>query len=186
MEAALRFADRVVGEQAPDVLKIYIKNFLLAAVLADTTAHVSNPPPSEGSGVSLEETKKPSRIRITWKKIITAGTTALPVATNVTTAPEIVVVTSAPAIVSPRPVPKRRKLLPSLSTFQATKAAQALHADSIAEGQGGSGYSMPLTSGDIVSSAAGGQSVSLADLYHRQVQLLVLRCHRRCLLHPLL
>ncbi|MFS7943744.1 hypothetical protein Hanom_Chr06g00503821 [Helianthus anomalus] len=54
--------------------------------------------------------------------------------------------------------------MPSLSTFQATKAAQALHADSLAEGQDGSGSSMPLTSGEIVYSAAGGQSVSLADL----------------------
>ncbi|MFS7943740.1 hypothetical protein Hanom_Chr06g00503771 [Helianthus anomalus] len=150
----------MVGEQEADVLKIHIENYLFPAVPADATAHVSNPPPSGGSGVSLEETKKTSQIRITRKKIITAGETASPVAANVSTvstALEIVVVTSAHTIVSPFPVPKRRKLMPSLSTFQATKAARALHAD-------GSGSSMPLTSSEIVYSAAGGQSISLADL----------------------
>ncbi|KAJ0520241.1 hypothetical protein HanIR_Chr10g0457211 [Helianthus annuus] len=163
--AALRSADRVVGEQEPDVLKIHIEQFLLPTVPTDATAQVSNPPPpSGGNGVSLEETKKPSRIRITEKKIITAGEIASPVAANVSTAPEIVVVTSAPIMVSPRPAPKKRRITPSLSTFQATKAAQALHADYLAESQGGSGSFMPLTSGEIFSSATGGQSVSLADL----------------------
>ncbi|KAM0050529.1 hypothetical protein Hdeb2414_s0008g00298591 [Helianthus debilis subsp. tardiflorus] len=153
---ALRSADHAVGEQEPDVLQIHIEQFLLPAIPADVIAQVSNPPPSGGSGVYLEETKKPSRIRITGKKIITAGVTASPVSANVSTAPEVVFVTSAPAMVSPRPTPKRHRITRSLSTFQATKAAQALHADSLAGSQGGSGSSMPLTSGEIVSSAAGG------------------------------
>ncbi|MFS7960188.1 hypothetical protein Hanom_Chr08g00700251 [Helianthus anomalus] len=79
-------------------------------------------------------------------------------------APESVVVTSAPNVVSPRPVPKRRKIMPSLSTFQANKGAQPLHADSLSEAQVESGSSMPLTSEEIVTSSAGGQSVPLADL----------------------
>ncbi|MFS7929956.1 hypothetical protein Hanom_Chr04g00338481 [Helianthus anomalus] len=54
--------------------------------------------------------------------------------------------------------------MPSLSTFQATKATQLLHADSLAEAEVESGSSMPLTSGNIVTSAAGGQSIPLADL----------------------
>ncbi|KAJ0681998.1 hypothetical protein HanPI659440_Chr16g0642411 [Helianthus annuus] len=66
-------ADRAVGEQEPDVLKIQLHQFLLPAVQADLTAFVSQPPPSGGSDASLEGTKKPSRIRITGKKIITAG-----------------------------------------------------------------------------------------------------------------
>ncbi|MFS8021916.1 hypothetical protein Hanom_Chr16g01433131 [Helianthus anomalus] len=68
-------------------------------------------------------------------------------------------------MVSPRPAPKRRRVTPYLSTFQATKAAQRYTlVNSFAEGQGGSRSSMPLTSGEIVSSAAGGQSDSLANL----------------------
>ncbi|MFS8021915.1 hypothetical protein Hanom_Chr16g01433121 [Helianthus anomalus] len=74
---ALRSADRAVGEQESDVLNIHIDQFLLPVVPADATAYVSDPPPNGGSGVSLEEVKKPSRVRITRKKIITAvGSTA--------------------------------------------------------------------------------------------------------------
>ncbi|KAJ0467634.1 hypothetical protein HanIR_Chr14g0687481 [Helianthus annuus] len=160
--AALRSADRVVGEQEPNVLKIHIEQFLPPAVPAGSTAQVSNPPPS--GGVSVEETRKPSRIRISGKNIATAGMTASPVTASVSTTPEDVAVTSAPALVSLRPAPKRRRIMPPLSTFQATKAAQALHVGSLAEAQVESGSSMPLTSGEIVPSAAGGQSVTLADL----------------------
>ncbi|MFS7944150.1 hypothetical protein Hanom_Chr06g00508691 [Helianthus anomalus] len=95
-------------------------------------------------------------------------TTVSPVATSVSITPEDTVDTSAPAIVSPG-APKRLRMMPSLSTFQATKAAQLLHADSLAEAQVESGSSMPLTSREIVVSAAGGQSVSLADMISRQV-----------------
>ncbi|MFS8034113.1 hypothetical protein Hanom_Chr17g01577401 [Helianthus anomalus] len=132
--AALRFADRVVGEQEADV------------------------------GVSLEETKKPSRIRVTVKKVDTAGTTASPVATSVSTTSGDVVATSAPAMVSLRPVPKSRKIMPSFSTFQA---------DSLAEAQVESGSSIPLTYGEIVSSAASGQSVPLADLISQASAVLI-------------
>ncbi|KAJ0796050.1 hypothetical protein HanPI659440_Chr04g0157681 [Helianthus annuus] len=161
---ALRSTDRVVGEQEADVLKIHLEQFLLLAVPTDATAQVSNPPPSGGSGGYLEETKKPTRIKVTVKKADTVGTTTSLVAASVSTTAEDVAVTSAPAMVSPRPVLKRQKIMLYLSTFQATKAAQALHAGSCTEAQAGSGSSMPLTSRDIVSSAAGGQSVPLADL----------------------
>ncbi|MFS7904558.1 hypothetical protein Hanom_Chr01g00037511 [Helianthus anomalus] len=39
--AALMFADRAVGEQESDVLKIHIDQFLLPVVPADLTAYVS-------------------------------------------------------------------------------------------------------------------------------------------------
>ncbi|KAF5821832.1 hypothetical protein HanRHA438_Chr01g0020011 [Helianthus annuus] len=85
-------------------------------------------------------------------------------AASVSTDPEGVVVTSAPAVVSPRPAPKRHRVMPSLSTFQATKIAQLLHADALGEAQVEGRSSMPLSSGEITTSAVGGQSVSLADL----------------------
>ncbi|MFS7958471.1 hypothetical protein Hanom_Chr07g00678941 [Helianthus anomalus] len=47
--APLRSADRVVGEQEADVLKIHMEQFLLPAVVASSTAQVFNPPPSGGS-----------------------------------------------------------------------------------------------------------------------------------------
>ncbi|KAJ0956724.1 hypothetical protein HanPSC8_Chr01g0018881 [Helianthus annuus] len=54
--AALRSADRVVGEQEADVLKIRIEHFLLPAIPAGSSSQVVIPPPSGGSGVSLEGT----------------------------------------------------------------------------------------------------------------------------------
>ncbi|KAJ0680649.1 hypothetical protein HanPI659440_Chr16g0626591 [Helianthus annuus] len=121
--AAMRSADHVVREQEADVLKIHIEHFLLPATPAGSSAQVPNPPPSGGSGVSLEGTKKTSRIRITGKKIVTLEVTDSPVAASVPAAPEGLVVTSAPAVVSPHPAPKRRRVMPSLSTFQATRTA---------------------------------------------------------------
>ncbi|MFS7916035.1 hypothetical protein Hanom_Chr02g00172371 [Helianthus anomalus] len=64
-------------------------------------------------------------------------------AASVSTASEGVIVTFVPSVVSPRPAPKRH---------------------SLAEAQVKSGSYMLLTSGEIVTSAAGGHSVSLADL----------------------
>ncbi|KAJ0497085.1 hypothetical protein HanHA89_Chr13g0507491 [Helianthus annuus] len=159
------FADRAVGEQEPDVLTIHIDQFLLLAVPVDLTAYVSQPPPSRGSGASLEGTQKPSRIKITGKKIITAGATASPMAVSISAAPEGVAGTSAPtSLVSPQHAPKRRKMMPPLTAFQAIKAAHALPAGSFAEAQVGGGSSMPLSSGEIVPPAASGQSHPLADL----------------------
>ncbi|KAF5809720.1 hypothetical protein HanRHA438_Chr04g0170831 [Helianthus annuus] len=158
-------ADRAVGEQLPDVLKIHIEQFLLPAVPADITGYVSQPPPSGGSSASLEGTKKTYRIRITGKKIITAGATASPAAVRIFAAPEGATVTYAPTgLVSPKQAPKRRRMMPPLTAFQAIKAAHALPVGSFAEAQVGGGSSMPLSSVEIVPSAAGGQSLPLADL----------------------
>ncbi|MFS7964604.1 hypothetical protein Hanom_Chr08g00752301 [Helianthus anomalus] len=44
--AAMESADRVIGEQEPDVLKIHLEQFLLPAVSADPTAYISRPPPA--------------------------------------------------------------------------------------------------------------------------------------------
>ncbi|MFS7939514.1 hypothetical protein Hanom_Chr05g00452671 [Helianthus anomalus] len=44
---ALKAADRVLGEQEPDVLKIHLEQFLLPAVPADPTVYISQPPPAE-------------------------------------------------------------------------------------------------------------------------------------------
>ncbi|KAM0036835.1 hypothetical protein Hdeb2414_s0014g00431021 [Helianthus debilis subsp. tardiflorus] len=160
--ADLRSANRMVGEQEAVVLKIYIEHFLLPAIPAGSSAQVANLPPSSGSGVFLEGTKKMSRIRITGKKIVTTEATASPVAASVPAAPEGVVVTSAPAIVSPSPAPKWRRVVPSLSTFQATKTAQLLHADTLAGVQIEWRSSTPLTSGETSTFAPGSQSISLA------------------------
>ncbi|MFS7997093.1 hypothetical protein Hanom_Chr12g01137681 [Helianthus anomalus] len=87
--AALMSTDRAVGDQDPDVLKIHIDRFLLPVMPADFTAYVSQPPPSRGGGASIEGTKKPYRIRIPGKKIITAGATASPAAVSISTAPGV-------------------------------------------------------------------------------------------------
>ncbi|KAF5798164.1 hypothetical protein HanRHA438_Chr07g0300181 [Helianthus annuus] len=71
--AALRTADCVIGEQEPNVLKIHLEQFLLPAMPADPIAYISQPPPSGGSSVSAAETKKPTRVKITGRKVMTAG-----------------------------------------------------------------------------------------------------------------
>ncbi|KAJ0520612.1 hypothetical protein HanIR_Chr10g0461331 [Helianthus annuus] len=78
--AALRPADRVIGEQEPDVLRIHLKQFMLPAIPADPSAYVSQPHPGGGSIVSVAETKKPTRVKITGRKVMTAGATTSPVA----------------------------------------------------------------------------------------------------------
>ncbi|MFS7997094.1 hypothetical protein Hanom_Chr12g01137691 [Helianthus anomalus] len=55
-------------------------------------------------------------------------------------------------------------MMPPLTSFQAIKAAHALPAGSFAEAQVEGVSSMPLTSRDVVSCAAGEQSLPLADL----------------------
>ncbi|MFS7916990.1 hypothetical protein Hanom_Chr03g00183801 [Helianthus anomalus] len=71
--AALRAADRVIGKQEPDVLKIHLEQFLLPSVPADPVAYISQPPPSEGSGISAIEAKKPIRVKIIGRKYMVAG-----------------------------------------------------------------------------------------------------------------
>ncbi|MFS7888918.1 hypothetical protein Hanom_Chr00s000002g01600651 [Helianthus anomalus] len=110
--AALRSADPMVGEQEASVLKVHIESFLLPAIIADSSAQLSSPPPSSESEASLGGAKKMFRIRITEKKSATIEATDSPVAAGVLTAPEGVVVTSTPAIVSPRTSLKRRRTMP--------------------------------------------------------------------------
>ncbi|MFS7986758.1 hypothetical protein Hanom_Chr11g01014061 [Helianthus anomalus] len=58
--AALRAADRVLGEQEPDVLKIHLEQFLLPAVPTNPTAYISQPPPVEGVVFLLQRRKNQS------------------------------------------------------------------------------------------------------------------------------
>ncbi|KAF5773122.1 hypothetical protein HanXRQr2_Chr13g0585151 [Helianthus annuus] len=117
---------------------------------------MSQPPPSGGSSVSIAETKKPTRVKITGRKVITAGATTSPVAVSISLAPEGTTAVSAPtSLVSPPRAQKKRRIMPPLTSFQVIKAAHALPAGSIAETQVGGG-----SSGAIVSSAAGGPSLS--------------------------
>ncbi|KAF5786225.1 hypothetical protein HanRHA438_Chr10g0450341 [Helianthus annuus] len=94
--AALRAADRVIRGQEPDVLKIHLEQFLLPVVPADPTAYISQPPPSGGSSVSAAETKKPTRVKITRRKGMTAGATTAPVAVSIFVALEGATAVSAP------------------------------------------------------------------------------------------
>ncbi|MFS7988585.1 hypothetical protein Hanom_Chr11g01036591 [Helianthus anomalus] len=70
--AALRVADRVIGEQEPDVMRIHLEQFLLLMVPADPTAYISKPPPSGGSSISAAEAKKPIRVKVTGRKYMAA------------------------------------------------------------------------------------------------------------------
>ncbi|MFS7935020.1 hypothetical protein Hanom_Chr05g00398471 [Helianthus anomalus] len=158
---ALRSADRVIGEQEPDVLKIHLEQFLLPAMPADPTTYISQPPPSGGSGVSAAKTKKPTRVKITRRKVMTAGATTAPVAVSISVVLEGATAVSAPtSVVSPPRAQKKHMILPSLNSFQAIEATHALPAGSFAEAQVEGVSSVPLTTGDAMSSAAGGPSLS--------------------------
>ncbi|MFS8004617.1 hypothetical protein Hanom_Chr13g01227921 [Helianthus anomalus] len=118
--------DRVVGEQEPDVLKIHLEQFLLPVVPADPTVYISQPPPSGGSSVSAAKTKKPTRVKITGRKVMTVRATTAPMAVSISVALEGATAVSAPT--------------------------------SVTQVEGMS--SVPLTTGDVMSSAAGGSSLS--------------------------
>ncbi|KAJ0801987.1 hypothetical protein HanPI659440_Chr03g0124151 [Helianthus annuus] len=90
-----------------------------------------------------------------------AGDTNSPVAVSNYVAPGGAAVTSATAsLVSPPRVQKKRRILPPLTSFQAIQAAHVLPTGFFAEAQVKRVSSMPLTSGDVVSFAAGGPSLS--------------------------
>ncbi|KAJ0699443.1 hypothetical protein HanRHA438_Chr10g0440291 [Helianthus annuus] len=133
---------------------------MLPAVPADPSAYVSQPHPGGGSILSVAEIKKPTRVNITGRKVMTAGATTSPVAVSIFVAPGGAVVTARTILVSPPRAQKKRRIMPHLTSFQAIKAAHALPAGSFAEAQVKGVSSMPLISGDVVSSAAGGPSLS--------------------------
>ncbi|MFS7960189.1 hypothetical protein Hanom_Chr08g00700261 [Helianthus anomalus] len=58
---ALRSANRVVGEQEADVLKIHIENFLLLVTPTGSNVHVSNPLPVVGALFPLKKRRKHPR-----------------------------------------------------------------------------------------------------------------------------
>ncbi|KAJ0447064.1 hypothetical protein HanRHA438_Chr17g0806761 [Helianthus annuus] len=118
--AALKAADRVLGEQEPDVLKIHLEQFLLPAVPADPVAYVTMSPPSGGGSVVAME-KKPVKLKITGRKYLATGADAS--AVSVTTPAG-----SAAELTSPTHVSKKRKTVtvPSLNAFEAIQAAYAL------------------------------------------------------------
>ncbi|KAJ0699098.1 hypothetical protein HanRHA438_Chr10g0435411 [Helianthus annuus] len=122
--AALRAADRVLGEQEPNVLKVHLEQFLLPAVPADPAVYISQPPPSEGSSVAVPE-KKPTRIKVTGRKYMAAGaaTSSAGVA-----APARGATPAAAELTSPTHVSKKRKTfaVPTLTAFEAMQAAYAL------------------------------------------------------------
>ncbi|MFS7939049.1 hypothetical protein Hanom_Chr05g00447051 [Helianthus anomalus] len=72
-------------DEEPGVLGIHLEQFILPVVPADPNAYISQPPPSGGSNV---ETKKPTQVKITERKVVAAGATTSPVAVSISTAPE--------------------------------------------------------------------------------------------------
>ncbi|MFS7889768.1 hypothetical protein Hanom_Chr00s000005g01610941 [Helianthus anomalus] len=92
---------------------------------------------------------------------MTAGTTIAPAAVSISVAPKGATVVFAPVeVVSPPLAQKKRRILPPLTSFQAIKASHALSAGSLAEARVEGVPSVPLTTGDVVYSAASGPSLS--------------------------
>ncbi|KAJ0548815.1 hypothetical protein HanPI659440_Chr08g0312911 [Helianthus annuus] len=122
--AALKVADRVFGEQEPDVLKIHLEQFLLPAVSAYPAVYICQPPPSGGSNVATIE-KKLIRVKVTGRKYMAVGAATSSV--GVTT-PAGSASTTAAELTSPTPVSKKRKTftVPALTAIEAMQAAYAL------------------------------------------------------------
>ncbi|KAJ0541885.1 hypothetical protein HanHA89_Chr09g0333661 [Helianthus annuus] len=116
--AALKAADRVLGEQEPDVLKIHSEQFLLPAVPTDPTAYITVPPPSGGRNVVAIE-KKPIKVKITGRKYIAVGTDASLVSMTTSTG-------GVAELSSPTHVSKKRKVVPALTAFEAIQAAHII------------------------------------------------------------
>ncbi|MFS8020093.1 hypothetical protein Hanom_Chr15g01411481 [Helianthus anomalus] len=114
---ALRVADRVLGEHEPDILKIHLEQFLLLAVPADPAVYISHPPPSGGSSVAVPE-KKPTRIKVTEKKYMSAGAAT---SSGCGTASARGCTPATTELTSPTHVAKKQKtfIAPTLTTFEA-------------------------------------------------------------------
>ncbi|MFS8007772.1 hypothetical protein Hanom_Chr14g01264971 [Helianthus anomalus] len=110
--------------------------------------------------MSAVETKKPTRVKITGRKVMTAGATTTPVAVSISVAPEGATTVSAPAdVASPPRAQKKHTILPLLTSFQAIKAAHAIPVGSFTKAQVKGVSSVPLTTRDVVYSTAGGSSL---------------------------
>ncbi|MFS7956831.1 hypothetical protein Hanom_Chr07g00659191 [Helianthus anomalus] len=160
--AALRAADREIGEQEPDVLKIHLEQFLLPAVPVDPAAYISQPPPSGGSNVTAAEAKKPIWVKVTGRKYMAAGAATSAVTGGVSVPVGSVVVIDAAELASPTRVSKKCRIVPALTTFEAIQAAYAMPTGSTAGVQVEDVSSAPLTSVEIVPSAV--SEPSLSDL----------------------
>ncbi|MFS7945189.1 hypothetical protein Hanom_Chr06g00521231 [Helianthus anomalus] len=57
--AALRAADRVIGEQEPNVLKIHLEQLLLPSMPVDPTAYISQTPPAGEAVFLLQRQRNP-------------------------------------------------------------------------------------------------------------------------------
>ncbi|MFS7939580.1 hypothetical protein Hanom_Chr05g00453461 [Helianthus anomalus] len=125
--ATLRAANRVIGEQEPDVLEIHLEQFLPPAVPVDPTAYISQPPPSGESSVSAVEEKKPIRVRVTGRKYMDARAATSVVTVGVfVPAGSVVVTAAATELVSPTRVSKKRKIVPALTAYEAIQTAYAM------------------------------------------------------------
>ncbi|MFS7917628.1 hypothetical protein Hanom_Chr03g00191331 [Helianthus anomalus] len=159
--AALRATYRVTGEQETDILKIHLEQFLLPVVPADPSAYISQSPPSGGSSVSAAEARKPIRVKVTGRKYMAAGATTSAVAISASVPEGGVAVTSAAAeLVSPTRALKKHWVF-SLDCFSSDSNRPCLtHWCPIAEVLVEGVTSMPLTSVDVVPSAASEPSIS--------------------------
>ncbi|KAJ0833689.1 hypothetical protein HanRHA438_Chr16g0735451 [Helianthus annuus] len=157
--AALKTADRVIGEQEPDVLKIHLEQVLLPAVPADPAAYVSQPSPSGGSSVSAVETKKTIRVRVTGRKYMATGAATSSVTSGVSVPAGSVAVTAA-ELASPTHVSKKRKSCPALTAFEAIQAAYVMPIGSTTGVQVEGVSSAPLISVEVTPSARGEPSLS--------------------------
>ncbi|KAF5784963.1 hypothetical protein HanXRQr2_Chr10g0422991 [Helianthus annuus] len=122
--AALRSADRVPGEQEPNVLKVHLEQFCCPLCQRTQLCIYPSLPPSEGSSVAVPE-KKPTRIKVTGRKYMAAGaaTSSAGVA-----APARGATPAAAELTRPTHVSKKRKTfaLPTLTAFEAMQAAYTL------------------------------------------------------------
>ncbi|MFS8031638.1 hypothetical protein Hanom_Chr17g01548221 [Helianthus anomalus] len=164
--AALKVADRVLGEQEPDVLKIHLEQFLLPPVPADPTAYNTVPPPSGGRNVVAIE-KKPIKVKINRRKDTAVGTGAS--SASVTTSTGGVAEQTSPTHVS-----KKRKVVPALTTFEAIQAAHIIPTGPAAGVHVENVSSAPLASRGTISSVVG--KPSLSDLISQENATTTVSC----------
>ncbi|KAJ0511137.1 hypothetical protein HanIR_Chr11g0548621 [Helianthus annuus] len=120
---ALKYADRMLDEGEPDVLKVHLEQFLLPAVPADPMAYIA---PLSGMTISAvaSSEKKPARIKLTGKKH-TATHGSVPTMEETSSMGRDVPLVAD--LTSPGRVSKKRKAFVALtlSAFEAVQAACA-------------------------------------------------------------